>query len=85
MAGDATFLKSGKGEKLALPRLSKPDVVDSPVEDFQLMRRWLKKLPWRAKPRLLCERALKTVPETGVKSDLAFCLGSLNEKTNSGL
>ena len=27
--------------------------------------------------------ALKTVPETGVKSDLAFCLGSLNEKTNS--
>ena len=31
MAGDAIFLKGGKGEKLALPRLSKPDVVDSPV------------------------------------------------------
>ena len=25
----------------------------------------------------------KTVPETGVKSNLAFCLGSLSEKTNS--
>ena len=23
------------------------------------------------------------MPETGVKSDLVFCLGSLNEKTNS--
>ena len=33
MAGDAIFLKSGKGEKLALPRLSKPDVVDSPIFD----------------------------------------------------
>ena len=53
------------------------------VEDFQPIRKWLKKLPWRAKPRLPCERALKTVSETGVKSDLAFCLGSLNEKTNS--
>ena len=53
------------------------------VEDFQPIRRWLKKLPWRAKPRLPCGRALKTVPETGVKSDLAFCLGSLNKKTNS--
>ena len=55
------------------------------VEDFQPIRRWLKKLPWRAKPRLPCERAWITVPETGVKSDLAFCLGSLNEKTNSGV
>ena len=27
------------------------------VEDFQPIRRWLKKLPWRAKPRLPCERA----------------------------
>ena len=53
------------------------------VEDFQPIRKWLKKLPWRAKPKLPCERALKTVSETGVKSDLAFCLGSLNEKTNS--
>ena len=53
------------------------------VEDFQPIRKWLKKLPWRAKPRLPCERALKTVSETGVKSDLAFCLGSLYEKTNS--
>ena len=34
-------------------------------------------------PDLPSGRALKTVPETGVKSDLAFCLGSLNEKTNS--
>ena len=45
----------------------------------------VKKLPWRAKPRLPCETASKTVSETGVKSDLAFCLGSLNEKTNSGI
>ena len=43
----------------------------------------LKKLPWTAKPRLLCERALKTVSETNVKSDLAFCLGPSIEKTNS--
>ena len=28
-------------------------------------------------------KSIKTVPETGVKSDLAFCLGSLHEKTNS--
>ena len=54
------------------------------VENFQPIRGWLKKLPWRAKPRLPCGRALKTVPETGVKCDLAFCLGSLNDKTNSG-
>ena len=53
------------------------------VEDFLPIRRWLKKLPWRAKPKLPCGRALKTVPETSVKSDLAFCLGSLSEKTNS--
>ena len=32
-----------------------------------------------------CERALKTVPETGVKSDPAFCLGPTIKKTNSGL
>ena len=27
------------------------------VEDFQPIRRWLKKLPWRAKARVPCERA----------------------------
>ena len=53
------------------------------VEEFWPIRKWLKKLPWRAKPRLPCERAWKAGSETGVKSDLAFCLGSLIEKTNS--
>ena len=53
------------------------------VEGFSPIRKWLKKLPWRAKPRIPCERACKVVSETGVKSDIAFCLGSLIEKTNS--
>ena len=37
----------------------------------------------RAKPRVPCERASKTVSETGVKSDPAFCLGPTIKKTNS--
>ena len=45
---------------------------------------WLLKLPWKAKPRVPCGRASKTILETGVKSDPAFCLGSSIEKTNSG-
>ena len=53
------------------------------VEEFWPIRRWLKKLPWRAKPMLPCERAWKAGSETGVKNDLAFCLGSLFKKTNS--
>ena len=52
------------------------------VEEFWPIRKWLKKLPWRAKLRLPCERAWKAGSETGVKSDLAFCLGSLFKKTN---
>ena len=32
---------------------------------------------------LPCERAYKVGLETGVKSDLAFCLGPFTEKTNS--
>ena len=35
--------------------------------------KWLLKLPWRAKPRVPLERASKTILETGVKSDVAFC------------
>ena len=42
------------------------------------------KLPWKAKPRVPCERASKTILETGVKFSPAFCLGSSIEKTNSG-
>ena len=53
------------------------------VEEFWPIRKWLKKLPWRAKLRLPCERAWKAGSETGVKSDLAFCLRSLFKKTNS--
>ena len=34
------------------------------VEDFQPIRKWLKKLPWRAKPRVPRERAYQTVSET---------------------
>ena len=49
------------------------------VEEFQPIEKWLKKLSWRAKPRLPCEKEWKE----GVKSDLAFCLGSLIEKTNT--
>ena len=48
-----------------------------------LSSKWLLKLPWRAKPRVPLERALKTISETGVKSDVAFFLGPSIEKTNS--
>ena len=41
------------------------------------------KLPWKAKPRVPCERASKTVSDTGVESDPAFCLGPTIEKTDS--
>ena len=50
------------------------------VEENQPIRKCLKKLPWRAKPRLPCEKAWKAESETDVKSDLAFCFGSLIEK-----
>ena len=40
----------------------------------KLWNKRLLKLPWRTKCRLPCERAYKTVSETYVKSDLAFCL-----------
>ena len=53
------------------------------VEDSPPIRKWLKKLPWRAKPRVPCERAYKTVSETAVKSDPAFCFGPTIQKTNS--
>ena len=53
------------------------------VEEFPPIRKWFTELPWRAKPRVPLERASKTVLETGVKSDVAFCLGSSIEKTNS--
>ena len=53
------------------------------VKEFPPIRKWLKELPWKAKPRVPCERAYKTVSETGVKSDPAFCLGPPIKKTNS--
>ena len=40
-------------------------------------------LPWRTKPRLPCERALKTESETGVINEFTFCSGSPVKKTNS--
>ena len=43
----------------------------------------VKKATMESKTRATMWKSIKTVPETGVKSDLAFCLGSLNEKTNS--
>ena len=55
------------------------------VEGTPQVRKWLKKLPWRAKPRVPCERSYKTVSETAVKSDPAFCLGPSIEETNSEL
>ena len=45
--------------------------------------KWLLELPWKAKPRVPCERASVTMLETGVKSDPAICMGSSVEKTNS--
>ena len=47
------------------------------VEKFQPIRKWLKELSWRAKPRVPSERALKTVSETGVISDPATTLQSM--------
>ena len=47
--------------------------------------KWLSKLPWRAKPRVPLERELKTILETGVKSHVAFCLGSSIVKTKGGV
>ena len=44
----------------------------------------LKKLPWKAKPRLQRERVYQTDSGTGVKNDFTFCLGPPIEKTNSG-
>ena len=50
-----------------------------------LRNKWLLKLPWKAEPRVPCDRASKTILETGVKYDPAFCLGSSIEKTNSAV
>ena len=54
------------------------------VEESPQIRKWLKKLPWRAKLSVPCERAYKTLSETAVKSDPAFCFGPTIEKPNSG-
>ena len=43
----------------------------------------MKKLPWKTKRRLTCEREQKTESENGVINDITFCLGSPIEKTNS--
>ena len=53
------------------------------VEEFSPIRKWFTELPWRAKPRVPLERASKTILETGVKSDVTFCLWPSIEKTNS--
>ena len=53
------------------------------VEEFPPIRKWFTELPWRAKPRVPLERALKTILDSGVESVVAFCLGSSIEKTNS--
>ena len=45
----------------------------------------VKKTTMESKTKAIMWKSIKTVPETGVKSDLAFCLGSLNEKTNSDI
>ena len=55
------------------------------VEEPPPIKKWFKELPWTAKLRVPCERAQKTVSETGVKSDPAFCLGPTIKKTNSAL
>ena len=55
------------------------------LKNFDPIRKWLKKLPWRAKPRLPGERSWKVGSGTGSESEIAFCLGSLFKKTNSGL
>ena len=52
-------------------------------ENFRQIRNGFKQLlPWRVKPRLSCERVLKSGSEKGVNF-FVFCLGSLIEKTNS--
>ena len=51
------------------------EIIQQPSRDFHVS--------WRAKLRVPLERASKTILETGVKSDVAFCLGSSVEKTNS--
>ena len=43
----------------------------------------VKKATMESKSKATMCKSIKTVPETGVKSDLAFCFGSLNKKTNS--
>ena len=48
-----------------------------------LWNKRLKRLPWRTKCRLPCERARKTVSETCVKIEYTFCLRPPIEKTNS--
>ena len=55
----------------------------SSTANKNLWNRQLIRLLWRTKCRLPCERAWKTVSETGVKSDLAFCSVPPIEKTNS--
>ena len=57
-------------------------VSDWPLKNFPPIRKWFTELPWRAK--LETERAKKSILETGVKCDVAFCLGSSIKKTNSG-
>ena len=45
-----------------------------------LRNKWLLKLPWKAKPRVPCERAQNALSEIDVKSDPEFCLGPSIEK-----
>ena len=45
-----------------------------------LWNKLLLKLPWKARLRVLCQRVYKTVSETGVQSDPAFCFGPSIEK-----
>ena len=42
-------------------------------------------MPWRIKPRLPCERALKTESETGVVNEFTFYFWVTCQKTNSAL
>ena len=53
-------------------------------EENQPIRKWSKKLPWKAKSRLPREiEKKKTYLETGVKNDFTFSLGATYRKTNS--
>ena len=47
------------------------------VEEFQPTRKWFLKLTLRTKWIMPGERALKTVPENGVRRFVHFCLRSL--------